>query len=436
MAIQSKPIPALYVVYILRSTVRSASLYIGSTPHPPRRLKQHNGIAKGGASRTAQDRLRPWEMVGIVSGFPSTVGALKFEYVCCIAQPSCHYMIRNDKPQETDDSPFRWALNNPHLSLHIAPEDRIVVPTKRKRGRPKRPSHSMISILSNLHLLLRVPSFGRWPLNLHFFDRQVHRKWEKYCAGPGIEPLRSSLEVLTDFAPTTNTEAVDDREEAEAPKSQATSGLYGKGPLEPDERDEDGSNEEDVIEEEDAQDGPQGWGIHALPLNYAPFGSYVEKAQNITSFEREGECVVCQQHLEHDKGLYAICSNGECEGTGHLDCWGRHLLQQKGEGNDDGTFLPMDGQCPKCNGTVKWADMMKELTLRTRGQKDVELLLKRRQRAANAKAKKAKKTKASGKGKAAGASQVLAAGSPSPKKRAAAKSKVSVKERAKAKTRA
>lgn len=80
MTAQSKPIPALYVVYILRSTVRHASLYIGSTPHPPRRLNQHNGKAKGGAVRTSRDSLRPWEIVGVVSGFPSMVGALKFEY--------------------------------------------------------------------------------------------------------------------------------------------------------------------------------------------------------------------------------------------------------------------------------------------------------------------------------------------------------------------
>lgn len=79
MAQLAKPIPALYVVYVLRSTVRHASLYIGSTPNPPRRLKQHNGEAKGGAARTSRDKLRPWEMVAVVSGFPSSVAALKFE---------------------------------------------------------------------------------------------------------------------------------------------------------------------------------------------------------------------------------------------------------------------------------------------------------------------------------------------------------------------
>ncbi len=80
-AVQCKPIPALYTVYILRSTVRHASLYIGSTPNPPRRLSQHNGLVRGGAARTSRHSLRPWEMVTLVSGFPSMTAALKFECV-------------------------------------------------------------------------------------------------------------------------------------------------------------------------------------------------------------------------------------------------------------------------------------------------------------------------------------------------------------------
>ncbi|CRK28749.1 hypothetical protein BN1708_004732, partial [Verticillium longisporum] len=146
MAVLSRPIPALYTVYILRSTVRHASLYIGSTPNPPRRLKQHNGLARGGAARTSRSSLRPWEMIAIVSGFPSMIAALKFE----------------------------WALTNPHLSLHIPSESRISrAAGVKKNGHPKRPRPGITSIMSNLHLLLRVPSFERWPLKLHFFrERQ------------------------------------------------------------------------------------------------------------------------------------------------------------------------------------------------------------------------------------------------------------------------
>ncbi|OTA68055.1 GIY-YIG catalytic domain-containing protein [Hypoxylon sp. EC38] len=317
MPVLSKPIPPLYTVYILRSTVRRASLYIGSTPNPPRRLKQHNGEAKGGAVRTSRKTLRPWEMVGLISGFPGMVAALKFE----------------------------WALNNPHVSLHIPSSSRITTSAGKKRnGRPRRPPHSLISILSNLHLLLRVPSFFRWPLHVHFFAPDVYEAWQKWSS-TASEPVRDTIQILTDFGPSHTS-----------------------------------SKEAGSSEVNNEMENP--WGIHALPLDYTPLKDYVTKTQSIYDFEREGDCVVCGEYLEPGKGLYATCSNDGCEATGHVSCWSRHMLGK--EADED--IIPISGRCPRCEGEIVWGDLMKEMSLRVRGTKEVDKLLKKpRKRKARAK---------------------------------------------------
>lgn len=325
------------------------------------------------------------------------------------------------------------------MSLHIAPEDRISISTGRKRnGQPRRPPHSITSVLPNLHLLLHVPSFARWPLSVHFFDREVYQRWGKYCAGSGVRPLRSSLAVLTDFGPATPAEAAELRREIEELTARAIAERLRMGFIEEEEEKEKEKEVEGDVEglgsgEEEAGGAAQGWGVHALPLDYAPLGSYVEKAQNITSFEREGQCVVCHEHLEHGKGLYAICSNSGCEGVGHLDCWSRHLLRQKGEADDDGILLPMEGRCPECDGAVKWGDMMKELTLRTRGEKEVGQLLRRRKKAIAAAAKTskaAKKSAATEKAEAALLSRAALLAKLSSDSKDSARSRAPAKERA------
>lgn len=229
------------------------------------------------------------------------------------------------------------------MSLHIPTASRISHSTQTKtNGHPRRPHLSLVSILSNLHLLLRVPSFARWPLRLHFFAPEAHSAWEKWCKTAN-EPMREGLQVVTDFGPPqTDTDTV-----TEARKSPAKSGA---------------------------------WGIHALPLDYAPVRDYVAKGQSIFSFEREGRCVVCSEHQNPGNGLYAVCTNEGCEGVGHLSCWSRHLLAEE-MGASHEVILPRQGHCPKCGGEVKWEDLMKELTLRVRGHKEVEKLLKKKRAA-------------------------------------------------------
>ena len=246
----------------------------------------------------------------------------------------------------------RWALANPHASLHIPSDSRISKAAGKKRGgRPRRPIPSMASVLSNLHLLLRVPSFARWPLSLHFFAPEFHRAWESWCADVD-EPLRESVRVFTDFGKPAP---------RRRPRRRSASAGSGSGS---------GSDGEEAAEPLT--------GVHALPVDYAPMKEYVAKTRSIFEFEREGACVVCGEDLPPGEGLYAVCSGSGCEAVGHLSCWSRHILGKEGEG--DGAILPVCGNCPKCKGEVRWGDMMKELSLRVRGPKEVEKLLKEPQK--------------------------------------------------------
>lgn len=228
--------------------------------------------------------------------------------------------------------PDRWALTNPHVSLHIPTESRLkMVPSKKKKnGRPRRPLHSLKSVVSNLHLLTSVPSFARWPLNVHFFAEEAYKAWGRWLKSNDT-PSRDGLEILTEFGP---------------PGGQL--------------------------------DSP--WGIHALPVDYTPLKSYVEKSHNVVAFEREGKCVHCKEDLESEQGLHPMCSTDGCEAMGHLDCWSKHALV----GADEGTVLPDRCTCPSCGGEVRWGDMMKELSLRIRGPKEVEKLLKKKRRSKKA----------------------------------------------------
>ncbi len=64
--------------YLLQSLSSPSKTYVGYTVNPARRINQHNGIIKGGATYTSKSR--PWKFIAIVHGFKTESDGLKFEW--------------------------------------------------------------------------------------------------------------------------------------------------------------------------------------------------------------------------------------------------------------------------------------------------------------------------------------------------------------------
>ncbi|KAG9292215.1 hypothetical protein G9A89_023935 [Geosiphon pyriformis] len=115
-----------YCCYLLRSLKEEYRnhVYIGTTPNPIRRLRQHNRELTMGAIKTGPKG--PWEYVLLVYGFPSARAALQFEW--------------------------NWQKQN---TRHFDS------PSKKKRG-----AYLLSSKLETLRKLLNFVYFKKWPLKL------------------------------------------------------------------------------------------------------------------------------------------------------------------------------------------------------------------------------------------------------------------------------
>ncbi|KAL6298491.1 hypothetical protein BKA93DRAFT_811093 [Sparassis latifolia] len=157
--------PAFYACYLLKSirTPHSTATYIGSTPSPPRRIRQHNGEIAGGAWKTKRNR--PWVMQMIVHGFPSNLAALQFE----------------------------WAWQQPHRSRHLRDEEVQAVFSGHRKFNYLRSNVLVARSMVSSH------PFNTWPLHVKLFTAEAAKAWKDAELATSNFPLPPGFTCATEL---------------------------------------------------------------------------------------------------------------------------------------------------------------------------------------------------------------------------------------------
>ena len=187
--------------------------------------------------------------------------------------------------------------------------------------------------LSDLHLLLRAKGFERWPLRIRFFAEDVFKVWQSFEDRVGTS-IRKGIDVA--FTPSR--------------------------PIETDHGLEMGPD--------------QANGVASLDLSYHSIKPVLEKS--LITFAPDAtkyQCTKCAKEIEPSEMLAVVCPRNSCKGAWHLSCLSQELLDQEGCSH---ALIPTKGSCPACGIEMEWSVLMKDLSLRRRGQKEIARLFKQK----------------------------------------------------------
>lgn len=182
-SVAAHTVPSFYACYFLRSYAGQGRVfnktYIGSTPDPKRRKRQHNGELTAGAKKTS--RGRPWEMEMIVYGFPSKIAALQFEWSWQKPHITRHLRV---SPREADLAGVTQKAGDPLLPQSTS--------TMNRKGRTIRKAlNDPRSKFLAVRALLASEPFALWGLKVAFFAEWAYSLWlsvEQGRAEAGINP--------------------------------------------------------------------------------------------------------------------------------------------------------------------------------------------------------------------------------------------------------
>lgn len=116
--------------------------------------------------------------------------------------------------------------------------------------------------------------------------------------------------------------------------------------------------------------------LKELDIGYSSLKEYVEKCEFLFAEGERINCGVCRDHLDVENEMAVVCSQGSCRCASHLLCLSTRFLTEE----KSSKMVPTGGTCPTCKSKLNWATLMKEVSLRARGENEIQKLKKTRRK--------------------------------------------------------
>ena len=115
-----------------------------------------------------------------------------------------------------------------------------------------------------------------------------------------------------------------------------------------------------------------GGGVLGLDVSYEELKTHLERSLSFLE-KKHQKCAVCSKHLLGAASAALVCPGRNCNAISHMACLAKHFIAS----TDPESIIPLSGSCPSCQGRFQWINFVKELSLRTRGVKEMEALWKK-----------------------------------------------------------
>ncbi|GAA5950664.1 hypothetical protein JCM3765_000571 [Sporobolomyces pararoseus] len=341
-------IPPFYACYLLRSfNPKRGGTYIGSTPDPPRRYKQHSGEIKGGAFKTKLGR--PWEMELIVHGFPTKLQALQFEWAW--QNPHASRLLHSP-PNSSSQTSSSTVASTDKATLKLASKPVAQFPRSTASNRP-------LTKLQVLQFMLTVPPWRSFNLSVTCFSNDARGWWDQ----------------ARRIGPVVRTEAAARKWQKEREKEgKESEDPWGK------ERSEwldrvnvdlrlEGVDGKRLVRTGERSEGDEGGRMRVDDETF--FESHWAKWE--ASGSSDAKCVVCTKTVDVEDHLsFFLCASTStpCTAHFHLPCLASHFLSSSAASSSlplsaapqttqATPLLPTHGSCPSCQQPLHWSDLVR-----------------------------------------------------------------------------